>query len=64
GTNSESIRVFNAEGKNFSTIRYNEGFLGPRISNVGCLAFHPLRALLAVGTGDNASLSLFASSAF
>ncbi|KAI9355379.1 raptor N-terminal caspase like domain-containing protein [Zopfochytrium polystomum] len=64
GTNAESIRVFNTRGVNISTIRYNEGFLGPKIFNVGCLAFHPQRALLAAGTMDNASLSLFASEAF
>jgi regulatory associated protein of mTOR len=64
GTNTEYIRIFNAEGSNLSTIRYNDGFLGPRIGHVGCLSFHPLKHLLAAGTTDNASLSLFASEVF
>ncbi|KAJ3025291.1 UNVERIFIED_CONTAM: hypothetical protein HDU68_007300 [Siphonaria sp. JEL0065] len=61
GTNSEYIRIFNVNGINLNTIRYNDGFLGPRIGHVGCLAFHPYRDVLAAGTTDNASLSLFSS---
>ncbi|KAI8613893.1 raptor N-terminal caspase like domain-containing protein [Chytriomyces sp. MP71] len=62
GTNTEYIRIFNVNGVNLNTIRYNDGFLGPRIGHVGCLAFHPYRDLLAAGTTGNASLSLFSSS--
>ncbi|ORY51824.1 hypothetical protein BCR33DRAFT_712020 [Rhizoclosmatium globosum] len=61
GTNSEYVRIFNVNGVNLNTIRYNDGFLGPRIGHVGCLAFHPYRDILAAGTSDNASLSLFSS---
>ncbi|KAJ3165498.1 hypothetical protein HK101_000200 [Irineochytrium annulatum] len=64
GTNSENIWVYNLNGKNLSTIRYNDGFLGPRIGHVGCLTFHPLQHLLAAGTTANASLNVFGSDVF
>ncbi|KAJ3386492.1 hypothetical protein HDU84_001508 [Entophlyctis sp. JEL0112] len=61
GTNAEYVRIFNINGTNLNTIRHNEGFLAPRIGYVGCLAFHPYRDVLAAGTKQNASLSLFSS---
>ena len=35
------------------TIRYFDGFLGARIGPVTCLAFHPTKVLLAVGSTDS-----------
>ncbi|KAI8842089.1 hypothetical protein BC829DRAFT_446566 [Chytridium lagenaria] len=64
GTNSEYVWVYNMDGKNLSTIRYNDGFLGPRIGHVGCMTFHPHYQVLAVGTTANASLSVFASDVY
>ncbi|KAJ3215136.1 hypothetical protein HDU67_000764 [Dinochytrium kinnereticum] len=64
GTSSEYVWVYNIDGKNVSTIRYNDGFLGPRIGHVGCINFHPNYHVLAVGTTANASLSVFASEVF
>ncbi|KAJ3117804.1 hypothetical protein HDU96_005585 [Phlyctochytrium bullatum] len=64
GTDSEYVWVYNVDGKNLSTIRYNDGFLGPRIGSVGCMDFHPHYPVLAFGTSQNASLSVFASDVY
>jgi hypothetical protein len=42
------------------SIRYFDGFLGARIGPVTCLAFHPTRMLLAVGSTDSL-LSIYGS---
>ncbi|KAJ3102895.1 hypothetical protein HDU97_000208 [Phlyctochytrium planicorne] len=46
GTASEFVWMYNTDGKPLSTIRHNEGFLGPRIGHVGCMAFHPYQPIL------------------
>ncbi|KAI8835270.1 raptor N-terminal caspase like domain-containing protein [Chytriomyces cf. hyalinus JEL632] len=61
GSNTEYIRIFNVNGMNLNTIRFNDGLLGSRIGHVGCVAFHPYKDLLAAGTTNNASICLFSS---
>jgi WD40 repeat protein len=68
GSRNQFIKVFDVNGareggsapKEVHTIRYFDGFLGSRIGAVTCLAYHPTRALLAVGATDTL-LSIYAS---
>jgi regulator-associated protein of mTOR len=52
GSVQQYIGVYNYAGENLSTVKYHEGFMGQRIGPVTCLAFHPLRVKLAVGSED------------
>lgn len=47
------------DGNPLNTIKYHEGFMGPRIGAVSCLSFHPYRVCLAAGCMD-ASVSVYA----
>jgi regulator-associated protein of mTOR len=47
-------------GKPTTSIRYHDDFLGQRIGPISCLAFHPLKMLLAAGATDSI-VSIYAS---
>nr|CAD7399473.1 unnamed protein product [Timema poppensis] len=47
-------------GVSLNTIKYHEGFMGPRIGPVSCLQFHPHRVCLAAGSMDN-SISIYSA---
>ncbi|GLG94261.1 Regulatory-associated protein of mTOR [Gryllus bimaculatus] len=58
GSINQFISAYNMEGNLINTIKYHEGFMGPRIGPVRCLAFHPHRVCLAAGSIDN-SISVY-----
>jgi WD40 repeat protein len=58
GSVNQYISVYNMEGSVLNTIKYHEGFMGPRIGPVSCLAFHPHRVCLAAGSMDS-SISVY-----
>ncbi|XP_069683368.1 regulatory-associated protein of mTOR [Periplaneta americana] len=58
GSVNQYISIFNMEGAPLNTIKYHEGFMGPRIGPVSCLAFHPYRVCLAAGSMDS-SISVY-----
>lgn len=58
GSVNQYISVYNMEGSPLNTIKYHEGFMGPRIGPVSCLAFHPYRVSLAAGSMDS-SISVY-----
>ncbi|GFG29093.1 hypothetical protein Cfor_00263 [Coptotermes formosanus] len=58
GSVNQYISVYNMEGSLLNTIKYHEGFMGPRIGPVSCLAFHPHRVCLAAGSMDS-SVSVY-----
>ncbi|KAH3763755.1 regulatory-associated protein of mTOR [Pelomyxa schiedti] len=49
---SDMVKVFNSRGDEINQIRYHVGFLGQRISQITCLAFHPYKVWLAGGFAD------------
>ncbi|XP_054159125.1 regulatory-associated protein of mTOR-like isoform X2 [Oppia nitens] len=48
-----SINLYTFDGLQGNTIRYYDRFISNRLSPICSLAFHPLKARLAVGTTDN-----------
>lgn len=52
GSVQQFVAVYSHNGEAISTIKYHEGFMGQRIGQVTCLAFHPLKVKLAVGSTD------------
>nr|CAD7574949.1 unnamed protein product [Timema californicum] len=58
GSVNQYISVYNMAGVSLNTIKYHEGFMGPRIGPVSCLQFHPHRVCLAAGSMDN-SISIY-----
>lgn len=61
GTQNQKVRLANFEGKELSSIRYHDGFLGQRIGPVSCLEFHPYKLILAAGATDSI-ISMYQSS--
>ncbi|GAB0100210.1 regulatory-associated protein of mTOR [Sergentomyia squamirostris] len=49
---SHTINTYGLDGKILGTIRSREGFMGSKIGQTACLAFHPYRVSLAVGFDD------------
>lgn len=43
GFSNQYIGIFNKNAMLLNTIRFREGFMGPRIGPVSCLSFHPER---------------------
>ncbi|XP_046991838.1 regulatory-associated protein of mTOR isoform X1 [Schistocerca americana] len=58
GSMNQFINVYGMDGNALNTIKYHEGFMGPRIGAVSCLAFHPYRVCLAAGCVDT-SISVY-----
>ncbi|XP_020113918.1 regulatory-associated protein of TOR 2 [Ananas comosus] len=52
GSAKQIVKVFSLEGEQLHFIRYYPTFMAQRIGSVSCLAFHPYKALLAIGTSD------------
>ncbi|XP_050315215.1 regulatory-associated protein of mTOR [Anthonomus grandis grandis] len=52
GSANQFISINTLKGNALNTIRFYEGFMGPKIGPVSCLNFHPHRVLLAAGTTD------------
>jgi regulator-associated protein of mTOR len=63
GSQDQRIKVMNLNGEELNVIRYHDGFLGQRIGPVSCLAFHPLKILLAAGAADSI-ISIYADETF
>ena len=53
GSHAQFIKILSLEGQMINVIRYHEGFLGQRIGPVSCLAFHPVKFLMAAGATDS-----------
>jgi regulatory associated protein of mTOR len=53
GSHAQFIKFITMNGEQLGMIRYHDGFLGQRIGPVSCLAFHPVKMLLAAGATDN-----------
>ncbi|XP_063380465.1 regulatory-associated protein of mTOR [Cydia fagiglandana] len=55
GSVNQSISLYDLSGNALNTIKSHEGFMGmgTRIGPVCCLAFHPLRCALGVGSKDS-----------
>ncbi|XP_073944642.1 uncharacterized protein [Choristoneura fumiferana] len=55
GSVNQSISLFELGGAPLNTIKFHEGFMGmgARIGPVCCLAFHPLRYAMGVGSKDS-----------
>ncbi|CAH0719697.1 unnamed protein product, partial [Brenthis ino] len=53
GSVNQSISIYDLNGVALNTIKFHEGFMGARIGPVSCLAFHPLRCALGVGSKDS-----------
>jgi regulator-associated protein of mTOR len=53
GSHAQFIKVLTMNGEQLSMIRYHDGFLGQRIGPISCLAFHPVKMMLAAGATDN-----------
>ncbi|KAL4702555.1 hypothetical protein ACJJTC_013557 [Scirpophaga incertulas] len=58
GSVNQCISVYDLDGAHLNTIKFHEGFMGARIGPVSCLAFHPLRVALGVGSKDS-SVSVY-----
>jgi regulator-associated protein of mTOR len=58
GSVNQYITIYDIGGSALNTIKYHEGFMGPRIGPVSCLAFHPHRVCLAAGSMDS-SISVY-----
>ncbi|XWS22111.1 hypothetical protein CRYUN_Cryun29cG0006600 [Craigia yunnanensis] len=59
GSAKQLIKVFNLEGEQLGTIRYQHTFMAQKIGSVSCLTFHPYQVLLAAGAAD-ACVSIYA----
>ncbi|KAL0892629.1 hypothetical protein ABMA27_014356 [Loxostege sticticalis] len=53
GSVNQCISVYDLRGAHLNSIKFHEGFMGARIGPVACLAFHPLRVALGVGSKDS-----------
>mmetsp|Transcript_3259 Transcript_3259/g.5075 ORF Transcript_3259/g.5075 Transcript_3259/m.5075 type:complete len:1600 (-) Transcript_3259:102-4901(-) len=53
GSQAQFIKILTLAGDQLGMIRYHDGFMGNRIGPVSCLAFHPVRMLMAAGSTDN-----------
>ncbi|CAF4953606.1 unnamed protein product [Pieris macdunnoughi] len=53
GSVNQCISIYDLRGAHLNTIKFHEGFMGPRIGPVSCLAFHPLRCAMGVGSKDS-----------
>lgn len=53
GSLNQCISLYDLRGNALNTIKFHEGFMGPRIGPVSCLAFHPLRCAMGVGSKDS-----------
>lgn len=62
GSVNQSISIYDLKGAALNTIKFHEGFMGPRIGPVSCLTFHPLRCAMGVGSKDS-SVSVYVSEA-
>lgn len=58
GSINQFISVYSMTGSLLNTIKFHEGFMGPRIGPVRCLAYHPHRVCLAAGSVDS-SISVY-----
>ncbi|CAI9097189.1 OLC1v1033561C1 [Oldenlandia corymbosa var. corymbosa] len=52
GSAKQLIKLFNLEGEQLGSIRYQPSFMAQKIGSVSCLTFHPYQVLLAAGTAD------------
>lgn len=62
GSVNQCIGVYDLRGSPLNTVKFHEGFMGARIGPVSCLAFHPLRCALGVGSKDS-TVSVYVSEA-
>ncbi|XP_064071828.1 regulatory-associated protein of mTOR isoform X2 [Vanessa tameamea] len=62
GSVNQCISIYDLKGGALNTIKFHEGFMGARIGPVSCLAFHPLRCALGVGSKDS-TVSVYVSEA-
>ena len=54
GSHAQFIKVLTLGGDQLGNIiKYHDGFLGQRIGPVSCLAFHPVKMVLAAGAMDS-----------
>jgi regulatory associated protein of mTOR len=53
GSQAQFIKILTLAGDQLGMIKYHDGFMGNRIGPVCCLAFHPVRMLMAAGSTDN-----------
>ncbi|CAG9584299.1 unnamed protein product [Danaus chrysippus] len=53
GSVNQCISLYDLKGSPLNTIKFHEGFMGARIGPVSCLAFHPLRCAMGVGSKDS-----------
>lgn len=61
GSHAQFIKLLTLGGEQLGgIIKYHDGFLGQRIGPVSCLAFHPVRLMLAAGATDSI-VSIYAS---
>jgi len=62
GSHAQFIKILTLGGEQLGgIIKYHDGFLGQRIGPVSCLAFHPVKMLLAAGATDSI-VSLYGTS--
>ncbi|XP_055384000.1 regulatory-associated protein of mTOR [Condylostylus longicornis] len=60
---SQSITIYGLDGRQQTTLRVSESFMGPRIGHTSCLSFHPYKVDLAGGFVDN-SVAVYSSSGY
>ncbi|KAK9885163.1 hypothetical protein WA026_010673 [Henosepilachna vigintioctopunctata] len=53
GGESQSLYIYNLQGRLINDIRFFDGFMAPRIGLINCLNFHPHKVILASGTADS-----------
>jgi regulator-associated protein of mTOR len=54
GSHAQFIKILTLGGEQLGgIIKYHDGFLGQRIGPVSCLAFHPVKMMLAMGATDS-----------
>lgn len=62
GSHAQFIKILTLGGDQLGgIIKYHDGFLGQRIGPVSCLAFHPVKLMLAAGATDSI-VSIYATS--
>lgn len=54
GSANQQVSVFSGEGQAVGVIKHHDWFMGQRVGSVACLAFHPLKMCLALGSTDSA----------
>lgn len=50
---THTVHLLSLSGKTLNTIRYHDGFMGQKLSDIRCLKFHPYLISLGLGSADN-----------